>query len=77
MFEKGKLKIKNSFYFSNFFQKNLLNQNVKIITPNKQLTILFQDKKIRKNNRMKTFNKLFINKRNINSINFISTLMFY
>ena len=72
MIEKDKLKIKNSFYFSNYFRKNLLNQNVKIITPNKQLTILFQDKNIRKKTRMKTYNRLFINKRNINNINLIS-----
>ena len=59
-------KIKNPFYFLSYFQKNFLNPNIKIITPNKHLTILFQEKSIPKKSKNKTHNRLYI-KRNDNN----------
>ena len=59
-------KIKNPFFFISYFRKNLLNPDIKIITPNKHLTIIFQEKYI-KNKKNKTHNRLFINKRNNNN----------
>ena len=70
MTEYDKLKIKNSFFFSNYFPKNLLNPNIKIISPNKNLTILFKEETYsRKKKRMKTHNRLVIKKRNMNNEN--------
>ena len=65
MIEKDKI-LKNPFYFISSYRKNFLNPNVKIITPNKHITILLQEKNIRKNQKTKTHNRLFIKRNNNN-----------
>ena len=67
MKEKEKLRIKNPFYFIKAYKNNFLNSDIKIITPNKHITILLQEKASIKNNKIKTHNRLFFNKRNSNN----------
>ena len=67
MIENEKMKIKNPFFFINPFRRSFLNQDIKIVTPSKHLTIIFQEQNHRKKIKTKTHNKLFINKRNFNN----------
>ena len=66
MLEKEKI-LKNPLFFINSYRKNFLDQKVKIITPNKHITILLQEKNIHRKVKTKTQNQLFIKKRNINN----------
>ena len=73
MIENEKIKLRNSYHFINYFLRKKLNSDIKIITPNKHLTILFKDNdNNRKKNRVKTNSRLFLNKRNIYNGNLIN-----
>ena len=63
MIEREKT-IKNPFYFIPYMNKNNINSYVKIVSPNKFITILLEEKKNK--NKEKMSNSLFYNRRNIN-----------
>ena len=66
MLEKEKI-LKNPFYFISSYRNNFFDPKIKIVTPNKHITILLQEKNIPKKVKTKTQNQLFIKKRNMNN----------
>ena len=67
MIENEKIKFKSPYFYINPFRRSFLNQDIKIITPNKHLTIIFQQQNHRKKIKTKTLNRLFIKKSNYNN----------
>ena len=63
MIEKEKI-IKNPFYFVPSFNKKNIDSHFKIVSPNKYITILLEEKKNKSNSKIN--NSLFYNRRNIN-----------